>query len=242
MNVTTYTAIIGRYDKLKTPSVISDGQRYLCFTDTPDIVKTPWQAAPLPDDIDLSDPGRAVRRLKLLAHRTVPDAEITMWVDGTYTIAVDVVGFTKWALWQHDIAAYQHFARDCVYDEADEISMLGADDPQTVRRHISRLLVAGYPAHQGLHDCSILLRRHNERTAKFNEMWLEMVQAGSRRDQLSFDFALWRNELSCRDLGPGFTRNPFIEPVRSATAYFCFDEHPQPPKMDGHKPFRPWVS
>jgi len=40
-----------------------------------------------------------------------------------------------------------------------------------------------------------ILRRHTGKVEEFNRLWWEEICKGSRRDQLSFDYALWKMEM-----------------------------------------------
>ena len=44
----------------------------------------------------------------------------------------------------------------------------------------------GYPAHNGLWACGLLIRRNNDKIKKFNKLWWEHNKKYTYQDQLSF--------------------------------------------------------
>ncbi|MDE7250890.1 MAG: hypothetical protein K2N82_13635, partial [Lachnospiraceae bacterium] len=66
----------------------------------------------------------------------------------------------------------------------------------TMDVQIERYRNAGYPEHNGLIDSGILVRElKNERVIKVMETWWQEVLHGSKRDQLSFNYACWKNDF-----------------------------------------------
>jgi hypothetical protein len=50
----------------------------------------------------------------------------------------------------------------------------------------------GYPKGKGLSETSAVLRKNTAKIVSFNEAWWSEISRGSRRDQLSFDFLVWK--------------------------------------------------
>lgn len=94
-----------------------------------------------------------------------------------------------------DVATFRHFCRECVYDEAIEIIQERLDDPELVLEQMKMLRVEGYPSLMGLSDTSVLIRRHTDEVSDFCATWWDIVSGGSRRDQLSFDYARWKHDV-----------------------------------------------
>lgn len=54
----------------------------------------------------------------------------------------------------------------------------------------------GYPEHNGLIDSGILVRElKNQKVINLMETWWQEVLHGSKRDQLSFNYACWKNDF-----------------------------------------------
>jgi hypothetical protein len=57
---------------------------------------------------------------------------------------------------------------------------------------IARYRAEGLPESSGLIEAPILLRRHTPAVARLNAAWWAELARGSRRDQLSFNYASWK--------------------------------------------------
>ena len=70
------------------------------------------------------------------------------------------------------------------------------DDPKTILKQFDKYAKLGYPANNGLITGMVILRRHNERDCiETMEDWWTEVKYGSKRDQLSFNYSAWKNDL-----------------------------------------------
>lgn len=201
VGVVAYTAIFGGRDTLKDPAFVTQGCRYVCFTDAP-LQSDVWEIVEA--GLQGRDPRRAARRYKLLSHRAV-DSEYSLWVDGSFRINADVRDVVDRYLASADIALFSHPDRDCVYDEAEVCVQLGLDDLDVIRHQIDRYRAAGLPRHGGLSASGVVLRRHTAAVVELNDTWWRECDGGSCRDQLSLDFCLWRLGLA-RGLIPGNIR------------------------------------
>ncbi len=87
-------------------------------------------------------------------------------------------------LGDYDMAVFSH-SRDCIYDEADEVTKLGLDKVETIKEQMAYYMYLEYPKHRGLAQGGIIIRRNNQKTQDFNEAWWADYCRFSRRDQLS---------------------------------------------------------
>lgn len=165
------------------------GVDYVCFTDQPfDRVPKPWVALPL-EKIS-ADPNRNAKRYKALPHYLFASEADTIWVDANFRITR---GFDELLplLDEHPVVLFKHFERHCLYDEACVCKAMGLDDPETIDRQMDRYRLDGFPAQYGLPECGTILRRDTLPERRLMERWWYEIQNGSRRDQLSFMYAVW---------------------------------------------------
>ncbi|HZP67325.1 MAG TPA: glycosyltransferase domain-containing protein [Rudaea sp.] len=199
--IAVYTSIVGAYDTLKLPRVVDPRCDYFCFTDH-DIS---WQNVWTRREIVWrhADPVRTARHVKHNPHLYFPDHEWSIWLDANLELAASPLALVPEGDWQ--IALWSHPYRDCLYAEAAQCILEKKDDPTTIRAQIERYRQAGMPEHVGLHECCTLVRRHNDPAlVAFAHAWWDEIERGSRRDQLSFDFAAWKHGLRVSPLGgPG---------------------------------------
>lgn len=136
----------------------------------------------------IKDPRRIARRYKLLSHVYFPDDD-TIWVDGRVRLLKPVSYYFEH--YTADMACRLHHARQCVYEEAKEITKINYDDPRVVGIHLAKLKQIKYPKQNGLHETGAVLRRNTPEVREFNRLWWEWLSTGSKRDQLSFDPCVW---------------------------------------------------
>ena len=200
-DVTVYTAVAGGYDKVRPPRKAT-AQRHVLFTDTADRVSG-WEIRPF--DTVLADPTRTAKAPKVLAHRYAGEGDWSIWVDGnveliapaqTLTAEVERAGCS--------IGLFRHPERYCAFDEAVTCIKRGKDEAETIAAQLARYESEGFPRQFGLAECNVIVRRHNDPIVKLAmEIWWEEIEKGSKRDQLSFNYALWRAGLAYHELGNG---------------------------------------
>jgi hypothetical protein len=194
VRIVAYTAILGRFpDRLFPPRIV--GAEVVAYVDDADAgrrdgwpLRAPaWRTA---------SARRDARRHKLLAHELHPDADYSLWLDGCFTPVLDARELVARHLADHDICVFRHRERNCAYDEGAACARLRKDDPVVIREQLARYAAAGYPRRRGLAETGVVLRRHTAATRRLNEAWWAELEAGSLRDQLSFDYVCWRLGLT----------------------------------------------
>ena len=114
MNVAVITATIGeRRRALYTPSQVVPGVRYLCFSDRPVVSRGGWEVHQVERDHSITSVMQA-KRMKVMAHEMVPDADAVIWCDAHCRLVC------------HPVELFDEFdeclglvchARGCVYHE-----------------------------------------------------------------------------------------------------------------------------
>ena len=199
-----YTAIFGGYDKLPEPTFLPEGWDFICFTDT-DIISEHWTINKVPAIYE--DSTRNARKYKLLPHRWFPQYEYSLWVDGNIIIRDNINELIQKYLSDSNLAVHDHNQnvldpRNCVYDEANTIFYFGKkngnykDDPQIIHKQIQGYADEGYPQKNSLAVTMQLLRRHNESDCiETMEQWWQEIKYNSKRDQLSFNYCMWKTGM-----------------------------------------------
>ncbi|WP_082672923.1 glycosyltransferase domain-containing protein [Paenibacillus senegalimassiliensis] len=191
--VVVYTAIFGDYDELKEPIVKVDGVDYICFTNNPRVSSEGWKVIHVEEDKSI-DLVRNARKVKILAHKYLPDYDYSVWMDANFQILDNPVRLINEHLKVSNLAAFKHSGgRTCVYSEADACIRLGKDDPDIIKRQMEIYNLEGYPEFNGLVETGVLLRKHKEpELVESMELWWTQIQQFSRRDQLSFNYVMWK--------------------------------------------------
>lgn len=190
-----YTSVFGNYDDVVTPK-LSYGWEWKCFSEK--------------NSLSLyTDNTRNAKRFKVLPHRYLKEYEYSIFIDGNMYVVGNVDELIEKYLSDSNVAFFNHLEnqldpRDCIYDEYNAIIQLGnndpnkkyKDNPNIMNEQVNRYHTEGYPSHNGLITGMVILRRHNEKDCvDAMEDWWTEIKYGSKRDQLSFNYVAWKNNL-----------------------------------------------
>jgi len=224
MKIVIYTIAFGeKFGIAKQPKF--DNVDYVCFSDI-DRKSKVWKTIKV--DRKFEDPTRDARYYKMLPHKCLSEYDVSIFMDANFLITCDVHDFLKNVFKDNILMTFDHNyvtgdERDCVYDEYDHIIKLGQrknrykDVPEVMKKQIDRYEQEGYPRNNGLVVSSVLVRRHNDpKVIELMELWWKELSNGSKRDQLSFDYACWKLNFSYPYL-PGDIRlgNPWFRALGS---------------------------
>ncbi len=176
-----YTAIFGNYDDLKEPGIVSDGWKYICYTDQP-FTSSVWEVVhtPVPAGID---PQRYARWFKIM-HWI--DWEYSMWVDAAFHINVDLNDW--WArTFELPFSCAKHPLRTCVYREIASCIANNRGMADELLRQQEAYKKEGVPDHNDrIITSGVLMRKNTPTCIQLCEKWWNEVAAHSVRDQVAF--------------------------------------------------------
>jgi len=132
---------------------------------------------------------------KCLPHIFIPDAAVTIWLDGNIRFApgVDITEFVREFLGDSDVAAFRHPYRKTIAQEADTCIELQLDDMMTIQSQMMHYAGHAFYGVKNMAECGVLVRRNRSRVNRMNETWWSQICAFSSRDQISFPYALFRH-------------------------------------------------
>jgi hypothetical protein len=218
--VVLYTCITNNRDVPKTIE-FKNNFSYVMFSDQHSALAYDWTVKPLVWKHP-TDPVRTARYHKHHPHLLFPEHDISIWLDATHWPSSDLTPLLE-CVQDHEIAAMRHFSRRTVFSEAIEVLFYKLDDPTTVLEHMRRYTERLFPDDLGLYSTSCLVRRHTHKLVELQNMWWSEMVKGSKRDQLSFTYCLWKLSMQCATI-PGFCR---IKP----NAFFNMKSHYNQPVM-----------
>lgn len=222
--IAIYTSIFGQYDPLTNPLVKPSNCDFICFTDS-DYKSDIWNIKKVP--IIYNDSNRNAKKFKVLPHRYLKEYEYSIWIDGNMLLQSDPNELIESVLKSSNVAFFSHAnnildPRNCLYDEASHIIQIGKinyqknpergilaykDNPDIISKQIEKYQHAGYPKNNGLITGMVIVRRHNEYDCiQTMESWWEEISYNSKRDQLSFNYCAWKNNLKFEYI-PGDSRD-----------------------------------
>jgi len=220
-----YTAIFGDYEPLLNPKFLNENLDYICFTDNPNLKSDIWKVILIDDVIgnytfvdnsnnkisfeDL-DYTRKARTIKILPHIFLKEYDFSFWVDAGFLIVGDVIKYVN-RYTQKDFLAVAHSVRNCLYDEAKEVLRLEMENNDLLLKQTKRYRKNNYPKNNGLIESGLLFRRHNNpKIIKVMKDWFSEVINYSKRDQISFNYVAWKNNLDFDIAKMYCTRNPYF--------------------------------
>jgi len=189
MRKIAYTCVIGNYDTPRTPTVMSDGWEYICFTDDPKPVEG-WKMVKIEPFGSGRDSILQARWIKTLYFDHI-DCDICLWTDANIQIRTDLNDFAD--RHKSEFVTMKHPKRNSIYEESK--ACLHATEQLLIKAQIESYMGELYYADNGLVSSGILLRRDNENVRGFCEEWFNEIDKYSIRDQLSFNYVLWKHPL-----------------------------------------------
>ena len=195
-----YTACIGGYDNILQPEVTDERFDYFLFTnDVKEEKVGVWQV----QKVEYTNPDmtRIARYVKTHPEELLPEYEATLWMDANVQIISTWVYERFIELYEQGtrVACIQHPERDCIYDEAYKVSsytIFGALEHEKIALVWCRKIwKEKYPMHRGLYETNILYRKKTSLVKNVNNTWWKCINKYSKRDQLSFNYSLWKNGI-----------------------------------------------
>ena len=196
--IVVYTCITGGYDALTSPKK-TDGVDYICFTDNLDMNPNGWELRPVPEDLKDLSKVKQQRMVKVLPHKYLADYDISVWVDGSVDVKGDIKEFLSSIIYTgYSIFIPTHPSRDCIYKECAAVKAIKKDTTDLPDKQMKKYKADGYPEKNGLVQSNIVVRWHNnEDCVEVMEAWAREIREFSHRDQLSFNYALWKTKATC---------------------------------------------
>lgn len=194
-----YSAVVGSYDNILQPVVVNPDFDYLLFSN--DITEKSigvWQIKKISYHND--DRTKIARWVKTHPEILLPDYEISVWMDANVQITGSYFYDRVLDLYDKGIlvSSMWHSERDCIYEEAAVVSYNGFDHEKTIVSWIKILMQEGYPLHNGLIETNVVFRQHHHPIiTELDSLWWWCINNYSRRDQLSFNYLLWRQKIDC---------------------------------------------
>ena len=195
--IVVYTCITGGYDNILEPTYVTPGVDYICFTDDNTLKSKTWKFRPIPEELLTYSKVKQQRAIKILAHRYLSDYDLSIWVDGAVIVKGNITDYLKTLdTVKYSVFVPEHPARKCIYAEKDacvKIKKIKGDEIAIADKQMKRYKDEGFPANYGLVQTNIMVRLHNDQYSKeLMEKWWSELKDYSHRDQLSFNYALWK--------------------------------------------------
>ena len=198
MKKVVYSCITGGYDKIPVHNYIAPDWDYVLFTDNNDLIKAGkyahWTIKPL--FFDKLTNVKNARWHKVNTHILFPEYDVSLWIDSNIIVNNNNLFKVIDNLIKNDVlvGVPNHPERKCIYDEAEIIKNNDIDYESIVDSEMYFLKKEKYPKNNGLCETGIMFRQHNK-IKNTLDLWWYMIETYSKRDQLSFNYALWKTGI-----------------------------------------------
>ncbi len=219
------TAITGGFDNLLLPEVLEKEVDYICFSDQEingygvfDIKKI---------DYKNEDKRRIARYVKTNLISLLPDYDYVIWIDANIQMRCGVLGFID-ALKSSGklIAGIHHPTRLSCFEEGRAASNSKLDDAELIDKQLDRYRnVEGLGDERLIETNFMIFDTTDSRTKACTDVWWSEIESNSRRDQISFNYALIKSGV---ELHPIFEENMC---TRDSGCFYLYDHGLAPPPV-----------
>lgn len=192
VSMVVYTAIMGDYDELQNPAYVNPDWKYVCFTDNQLLESSIWDIRYVKNKNNLDTPSFA-RLFKICPHIFFPEYDTSIWMDANMRIEKDLAILMSNYQRSADMLFFPHPERLCIYDESAVCILWKREDKKNILSQMKKYMEENYPYDSGLLCGGFMIRNHNNADViRAMEMWWDEVLNGSRRDQISLPYVLWK--------------------------------------------------
>jgi CMP-N-acetylneuraminic acid synthetase len=209
--IVVYTCITNAYDTLKEVKNPSSDIDYICYTDNLGLKSKTWQIRNIPKEVKDKRlcTTKTARYIKINPHLFFPEYTMSLWIDGSMGIIGDIKTFI--ANNYDSFLLMKHPVRNCIYDECGVVIKSKKEIPTIAQSQINEYKKQRMPSNNGLVQTGLILRRHNDDINKkiAGEWWAE-IEKHSKRDQLSFNYVVWKNNFEYRTIDSSILNSEYI--------------------------------
>jgi len=183
--VIIYTCITNGYDKISEENYYDPDVRYVCFYDGELEKKGSWEFIEL--NLDIECPVRRSYHPKHLPHHYFDEGEITLWIDGSYTITKEIVDYFKNNVPENcDLILQKHPANRNLLEEFSKLYYHGFSSEEQCILMSKKIVESGYllSEYEQTINC-IVYRKLNNKINQWSESWRKWYDLGVNRDQIS---------------------------------------------------------
>ena len=214
MKKVVYTINFDNYDLLRNITR-QEGFDYFAFLDT-DLDKynyTNWTILPVPEEVKNLNISihKKTRYIKTHPHLYFQNYSLSIYIDAAYPIIGDLNEFLLRILEpKYNIYTLEHFDRNCVYQEIKRVVEIKREKKEIADIVEEKYKKENVPHELGLIEGALIIRKHNEKECIYlMELWWEQIKNYSHRDQLSFNYVLWKTGIKIKYFPKNFASRYF---------------------------------
>ncbi len=190
-----YTAVTGGYDHIIEPQGKAPELDYIYFSDAlPDIYKGEWTFRKLDNPLGLS-PVKLARWAKMHPCELLPDYDWSIWIDGSICAKSNIREFVELYRKKSGMICFPHHSSGSIYEEARDVIRCNKAKETEINKQIEKYKEQGFPCDDYIVETGCLVRNHHDEVLHkvMDDWWNELNSYEHSRDQLSFNYACWKN-------------------------------------------------
>lgn len=199
-----YTILLGKYDNVHL-LIKEKGYDYFMITDQKFKSKSKinWTILDFHSKKrnkkrykNIMDRIKRQRFYKTHPHLFFKDYDLSIYVDANYDIKGNLDEFLLRVLSPNkSIYILEHPKRNSINNEFNAVLSYKKDTKNHINIIKNIYNKEKFPDNNGLAETCIIVRKHNEfNCINFMENWSKQISKNSHRDQLSFNYILWKNK------------------------------------------------
>ncbi len=211
-----FSVLLGEYDSISTFNV-QKGFDYYLFTDNLNgkFNHTNWTIVPIPEEVQKLNVSRFKKQrfIKLHPHLYFKDYDISIYFDSNFKIIEDLNIFLIRILSpKYNIYCLEHPERNSVFNETYAVVQHIKEKESIASIVREKYKKEKYPDENGLIEGCLIIRKHNENDSIYlMNKWYEEINNYSHRDQLSFNYVLWKTRLKIKYIAKNYALQYFFQ-------------------------------
>lgn len=198
--ICVYTCITGNYDNIKEIDNKEKGIDYYCFTNNKKLKSKTWNVVYIENNEELSN-VKLARKIKIMGHPSINKKyDILLWMDGSVTFNKSIKKFINHYLTKEDnFVAFKHAERNNIKDECYACIKMRKETKENVVNIMKFYEKEKYNYDNGLIESTVYIKRtKNKQVDETLKIWFDMIINFSKRDQLSFNYAIHKTKLNVK--------------------------------------------
>ena len=183
------------------------GFDYFLFTDII-INNTNWTILEIPYAVKKLNCSitKKQRFIKLHPHLFFQEYELSIYMDTSFMIIGDINEFLIRLLSpSFNIYVIEHPGSNCIYSEIKAVIKMKKENKKKSMLVEKMLKNNNFPEKMGLSENCLIIRRHKENNCiNLMEKWWNQIKNFSKRDQLSFNYVVWKTGIKIKYISKKF--------------------------------------
>ena len=207
--ICVYTCITGNYDNIHDVEIEDKKVDFICYTNNKNLKSDTWKIIYIENE-GLND-HQLSRKIKMVGTDYIDkNYDISVWQDASVIWKKEPSKFVEKYL-EGAFSSFIHNERKSIKEEAKEIIRLRKDNKDIVLKHLKFLEKEKFPDNLGLYEMTVFIKKHNDKTVKETmKIWYETYLKYSKRDQLSFMYAIWKTNLKVTPIKMNVWNNEWV--------------------------------